>query len=153
MNQNYKSVHDGVHDVSKVVKWLEQVRKLDELINAKLAERQQLMDMGTKITSGQMDGMPHADGISDKVGNVAAKIADLTKETDAAWDRYIDQRAEVIRVLEELPANEYGVLHREYIRYMTQEAIAEDMGYSTVQIWRIKQSALRMLLKHVIVCN
>mgnify|MGYP003310467071 FL=1 len=58
----------------------------------------------------------------------------------------------MIATLEKLPAKEYGVLHREYIRYMTQEEIADDMHYSTVQIWRIKQNALE-LLKDVMKCN
>lgn len=138
--------------MEKVTQWLEQVRKLDELIKAKEAEYNQLMAMATKITP-EMTGMPHAGGVTDNVGNYGIKLAMKAQETNDAWDQYIDQREEVIRVLEQLPAKEYGVLHREYIRYMTQEAIADDMGYSTVQIWRIKQSGLRMLRKHVMKCN
>ena len=146
-----KSVHDGdfhrghiVDNLGQVIVWLEQVKKLDELINAKLAERSQLLDLGTKITP-ELTGMPHAGGVSDKVGNVAVKLGDLARETNEACDRYIDHKAAVIAVLEKLPANEYGVLHREYVRYMTQEEIAQDMGYSTVHIWRIKQKALNHL--------
>ena len=138
--------------MQKVIQWLERVRKLDELIKAKEAEYNQLMTMATNITP-EMTGMPHAGGVTDKVGNYAVKLAMKAEETNAAWDRYIDERDAVIRVLEQLPANEYGVLHREYIRYMTQEAIAEDMGYSRMQVWRIKQSALRMLQKHVTQCS
>lgn len=138
--------------MEKVIRWLEHVRKLDELIKAKEAEYNQLMTMATKITP-EMTGMPHAGGVTDKVGNYGIKLAMKAEETNAAWDRYIDERDSVIRVLEQLPAKEYGVLHREYIRYMTQEAIAEDMGYSTVQIWRIKQSGLQLLQKHVMQCN
>lgn len=130
--------------MENVVEWLESVKKLDELIVAKEVEYDQLMTMATKITP-VITGMPHGGGVTDKVGNYAIKLAQLAQETNAAWDRYIDQRSEVIRILEKLPANEYGVLHREYIRYMTQEDIARDMGYSTVQIWRIKQSALAIL--------
>ena len=130
--------------MQKVIEWLEQVKKLDELILAKEAERRQLWTLATRITP-QMTGMPHAGGVSDKVGNIAVKLAQVAHETDEACDRYIDQKNLVISVLEKLPANEYAVLHREYIRYMTQEAIAEDMGYSTVQIWRIKQNALKSL--------
>jgi DNA-directed RNA polymerase specialized sigma subunit len=141
----------GSDDVQKVIELLESVRKLDELIIAKEAERQQLWTAATRMTP-EMTGMPHAGGVTDKVGNIAVKLAMLAQETDAAWDRYIDQRSAVIALLEKLPANEYGVLHREYIRYMTQEAIARDMGYSTVQIWRIKQNALESL-KHVMKCN
>jgi hypothetical protein len=130
--------------VQNVIEWLESVKKLDELIAAKEVEREQLMTLATKITP-EITGMPFGGGVTDKVGNIGAKLAELARETDAAWDRYINQKAEVIRTLEKLPANEYGVLHREYIRYMTQEAIARDMGYSTVQIWRIKQKALEFL--------
>lgn len=135
---------ENEHAVRNVVEWLERVKKLDELIVAKEVEYDQLMTMATKITP-VITGMPHGGGVTDKVGNYAIKLAQLAQETNAAWDRYIDQRSEVIRILEKLPANEYGVLHREYIRYMTQEDIARDMGYSTVQIWRIKQSALAIL--------
>lgn len=130
--------------LENVIAWLENVKKLDELITAKEAEREQLWTLATKITP-EITGMPHGGGVTDKVGNIGAKLAQLARETNAAWDRYINQKAEVIRTLEKLPANEYGVLHREYIRYMTQEDIARDMGYSTVQIWRIKQKALAIL--------
>lgn len=137
--------------MEKVIEWLERIQKLDELIKAKEAEYNQLMTMATNITP-EMTGMPHAGGVTDKVGNYGIKLAMKAQETNAAWDRYIDERDAVIRVLERLPAKEYGVLHREYILYMTQEDIARAMNYSTVQIWRIKQNALR-LLKDVIGCN
>lgn len=130
--------------MNNVIEWLEQVQKLDQLITAKEAERIQLWALATRITP-EMTGMPHGGGVSDKVGEIATRLAMLMEETNAAWDRYINQRSEVIATLEKLPANEYGVLHREYIRYMTQDEIAKDMGYSRVQIWRIKQSALKIL--------
>lgn len=141
--ENVQGVHDGVHDVRA---WLESVKKLDELIAAKEAERIQLWEMATKITPTMHD-TPGGSGVSDKVGNIAVKLAQLIEETNAAWDRYIGQRTKVIKTLELLPANEYGVLHREYIRYMTQEEIARDMGYCTVHIWRIKKAALQRLAK------
>lgn len=134
-----------------VIRWLEQVRKLDEMILAKEAERERLWTLATRITP-EITGMPHGGGVTDKVGSLAAKLADLAQETDAAWDRYIDQRKQVISILERLPAMEYGVLHREYIRYMGTTQIAEDMHYSKVQIWRIKKNALK-LLKDEIQCN
>ena len=134
-----------------VIDFLESVKTLDELIMGKEAERQQLWTMATRIPP-QMTGMPHVGGMSDKVGNIAAKLAQLAEETDATWDKFIARRTAVIALLEKLPADEYGVLHREYVRYMTQEAIANDMGYSRMQVWRIKQDALRML-KHVMKCK
>lgn len=144
-NMSVQGVHDAVHDVQAVCDWLDQVKKLDELINAKLAERTQLMDMATKITQ-EMTGMPHGGGVSDKVGNVAAKLADLAKETDDLVDRYVDHRNLVIEILEKLPPMEYGALHRHFIQYMTWEQVAEDMGKSYMQVWRYKRSGLKMLV-------
>ena len=143
MNLGVQDVHDGVQDVQA---WLEHIRKLDELIRAKHAEYYQLLDMATRVTPS-FDGMPHGSGVSDKVGNIAVKLADLANETNRIWDYYIDQRNAAIAVLEKLPAAEYGVLHREYVQGKTQEVIASEMGYSTVQIWRIKQNAMELLKK------
>lgn len=144
---NVQGVHDGVQDV---LDWLKQVKMLDELIDAKVAERGQLLDLATKMTQN-MDGMPHAPGVSDKVGNVAVKLADLADETNKLVDTYVDHKNSVVAALMHLPAMEFGVLHRYFIRYMTMADIALDMGYSVMQVWRYKQSGLKHL-KDVIEC-
>lgn len=133
-----QGVHDAVQDE------LNEVRKLDELINAKLAERSQLWDMVTHITPN-MDGMPHGTDVTDKVGNIAAKLADLARETDALVDKYVDKRQRIITMLETLPAEEYGVMHRHYIQFISWNKIAREMNYSRMQVFRIKQKALRRL--------
>lgn len=123
---------------------------LDELVNAKLVERDQLWTMATKVTQG-MDGMPHGTGVSDKVGNIAVKLTALADDLDRIVDLYVDHKAAVVAELEKLPPEEYGALHRHYVRYMTWRDVAEDMGYCEVQIWRIKNKAFNRL-KHVIEC-
>lgn len=136
-----------------VIKWLEQVRKYDELIDCKLAEREQVWSRLTSVSLGEMDDMPHGKGgVSDPVGDGVVKLRMLAEEIDNLIDRYVDLKNDVIAVLQKLPVNEYGVLHRYYIRYMTLEQIAEDMGYCTVSIWRIKKNALKNL-EDVIECN
>lgn len=136
-----------------VCAWLENVKKLDELIEAKLAERAQAWAMATDITSKDSDGMPFAKGnISDQVGNGAVKLRMLEQEIDALVDKYVDYKKEVISALEKLPATEYGVLHRHYVRYMTLEQIGSDMGYCRSQVWRIKKKALKKL-EDAVECN
>lgn len=127
-----------------VISWLEKVRKLDELIDAKCAERDQLWALATKITP-EVSDMPHGGGVSDKVGNIAAKLADMAKELDGLVDQYVDYKQMVISVLEKLPAKEYGVLHRYYIQYMTWEQVAEDMGVCNMTVWRYWQKGLENL--------
>lgn len=129
-----------------VCEWLNQVRKLDELIDAKIVERDQLFAMATRMTPN-LDGMPHVKGtVSDPVGEAVVRLVAMGEEINKLIDRFVDQKKEVVRVLEQLPAKEYSVLHRYYIRYMTLEEIAADMNYSVMQIWRIKEKGLKMLL-------
>lgn len=123
-----------------VVAWLEHFAKLDELIEAKKAERERVREAAYN-TVGNMDGMPHAPGVADKVGSLAVKLAAAEEEIS----RYAEEKRRRIRILEMLPAAEYGVLHREYVRGLKQRQIAYEMGYSTVQVWRIGKRAKRRL--------
>lgn len=127
--------------------WLEQVRKLDQLINAKLAERDRLKEMATDISPRPMDGMPFDNtGVaSRKMENAVVRLIDLANDLNKLVDMYTKHKEKVVKALEQLPPNEYGVLHRHYIRYMTWDQVAEDMGYCTVQIWRIRKKALKNL--------
>lgn len=122
------------------VEFLEQIAMIDELIASNEAEIRELWDKATKKTSSA-DGMPRASGISDKVGDNAVKIVHLERKGDDLLRR----KESIKNVLMRLPAREYGVLHREYFRHMTQERIASEMGYCTVQVWRIKRRALKRL--------
>lgn len=127
--------------IQVVAEWFfEQIRKIDELIVGKKADRELLMDMATKITAG-MDGMPHGTDVADKVGNIASKMAALSSEIDALEER----REKFMAVLESLPPDEYGALHRHYIRGMTWEEVAEDMNVSIATAYRYRKSGLDML--------
>ena len=133
--------------------WLEQVRKLDQLINAKLAERDRLKEMATDISPRPMDGMPfdNTGVVSRKMENAVVRLIDLANDLNKLVEMYTNHKERVVKALEQLPAKEYGVLHRHYIRYMTWEQVAEDMGYSTMQVWRIRKKALKNL-QNVIEC-
>lgn len=127
--------------------WLDQVRQMDALIDAKLIERDRLLTLATSV-SMNLDGMPHGSGgTSDKVGNAACKLADLARETDELIDKYVDFKREVTRRLEKLPTDEYIVLHKHYIQGLSWGEIARSLSYSREQVWRIKVKGLKSL-KH-----
>ena len=130
-----------------VCKWLNSVEKLDQLIEAKMEERERLIEIATDISPKQSDGMPRSNtgNVSQRMQNAVCALVDLEKELDKLIDHYVDRKQKIVSAIEKLPPAQYGVLHRYYIRHMTLEAIAEDMGYSTVQIWRIKKKALENL--------
>lgn len=127
--------------------WLNQVRKLDQLIDAKLAEKQRLVALATDISPRPMDGIPFSNTgtVPQKMQNAVIDLIELAKEIDQLVAQYIEKKQEIVAVLEKLPEKEYSVLHRHYIRCMTWEQVAEDLGYSTVQVWRIKKRGLKNL--------
>lgn len=130
--------------------WLCGLRDLDELINAKIDERDQVLNMATKITPN-MDGMPHGSGVSDKVGNAAVKLADMANEINGLIDDLIEYKQQVNTALGKLSAEEQLVLHRLYLQGMSQVEIADLMGVCTMTVWRLKVKALENL-QNVMVC-
>lgn len=118
----------------------EEIAKINELVVGKKADKEMLMDIATRITAG-MDGMPHGSDVTDKVGNIAAKLATLSSEIEALEQR----RDKLMAILESLPPDEYGALHRHYIRGMTWEEVAEDMNISRTTVYRYRNSGLAML--------
>lgn len=134
--------------------YLNQVKMLDQLIDAKLAERVRLNEIATNISPKLPDGMPHSNTgmVSKTMENAIINLVMLEQEIDKLIDKYVNYKQEVISNLEKLSPIEYGVLHRYYIRYMTLEQIAEDMGYCRQQIWRLKKKGLENL-EDVIECN
>ena len=127
-----------------VVEWLENVEKLDALIEAKRREKKQLLELVTSITPGYSD-MPGGTDVSDRVGNGAVKLAMKEQEIDRAIEKHLEHKSRVIRALERLPAKEYAVLHRFYIQYMTLEKISEELGICYMTAWRRKESGIKKL--------
>lgn len=125
-----------------IYEWLERVAKYEEILNAKIAERNRVMSLATRITPS-MDGMPRpAGGVSDKVGNAAVKLASLSAETDALFQRYMKHKQAVTEALEQLPTNEFGALHRRYIQHMTWYEVAADMDKSCAQVFRYHREGI-----------
>lgn len=123
---------------------LESIKKLDELIDSKMAERDRIHALRIN-TVGSIDGVPRSSGITDKIGTLTVKLITLEEELDSLIDRYVDEKADIVTEIEGLPEREYGVIHRYYIRRMTLEQVAEDIGYCTSQVWRIKEKGIEIL--------
>lgn len=144
-------------DFVNVYEYLEQVKDADAKIDAKRAEEQELWAIATSMTQAN-DGMPHAPGVSDKVGNIIHKIIEAQNRTNEQIDRYIDIRDDVIRHIEMLPRKQYTVLHWLYVRkrdrreknqswYYTWNEVAENIGCSEQNISNIRKRAVRNLQK------
>jgi DNA-binding NarL/FixJ family response regulator len=137
--------------------YLEQVKSADALIEVKRAEERDLWSLATSMTQVN-DGMPHASGASDKVGNIIQKIIAQQERINAQIDRYIDIRDDVIRHIEQLPPKQYTILHWLYVRkrerrkpgqewYYTWREVAENLGITEQTVGNRRRRAVRNLQK------
>lgn len=140
-----------------VYEYLEQVKDADDRVESKRAEERELWALATSMTQAN-DGMPHAPGVSDKVGNIIQKIIAAQDRTNAEIDRYIDIRNDVIRHIEMLPTKQYKALHWLYVRkrerrnknqtwYYTWREVAENLGCSEQNLSNLRKRAVKNLQK------
>ena len=135
--------------------YLYQVKVLDSLIMNKIAEQEQLREMAEKITQAN-DGMPHGTGVSDKIGNAVSSLVDLQNEIAVLVVTFKGILEDVTKHIEMLPEEQYNIIHCKFIRkrkelgnhrswYHSWEEVAEIVGYSESQVYRIKKKAIRNL--------
>lgn len=130
-----------------VESWLLQIRRIDTMIDAKLAEKKRLREMASDITGKPYDGMPHTNTgqVTDRVADAVVKIVECEEQIDRLVQMYAEQKTEILAVLDVLPEREYKIMHLYYIIGETWEQIAQEIGYCETQVWRLKKSALRRL--------
>jgi hypothetical protein len=130
-------------DELKAERYLEQIRKSDARIDSKLVELYQLRCLATKVTAQMGSEVIQTSGVSDKVGNVTAKIVDLEAEINRLIDKFIDDKQERIKVIEQVDdALLYTILHKHYVQYKKFVTIAEEEHYTEVHISNKHQEAL-----------
>lgn len=133
--------------MKEIESWLSGIRRLDMMIAAKLEEKRRLREMASDITGKPYDGMPFTNTgqYSDKVAAAVIKIVECEEEIDRLVAMYAEQKNEILDVMEVLPEREYEVMHSYYILGNTWEQVADEVGKSGVQVWRLKNSALQRL--------
>lgn len=118
--------------------YLQQIRKIERLIYNKTVEKkhweQLTMELATNITanmggervqsSGSKQRMADTvDSGLDRVRRIQQRINELQAELDA-----------IIAVIEMLPSDQYDILHKVYVQYMSLKEVAAtgDKSYSWV---------------------
>lgn len=123
--------------------YLNQIGRIDRVINNKLAEIYQLKSMVCSIGVVADENKVQTSPEMDKLGSAVAKIVDLENEINCIIDKYRELRIEIVSKIERIDDEmQYQVLFSRYIERKTYEKIADDTGYSERQIIRIHKSAL-----------
>lgn len=131
---------------------------MDILINRKLeqvAELRSLLERVSKpLNPVKVQTSISVNGYTDTM----VKILDLERGIDADIDRYVDEKAEMMKVIDSLEDSRHiDLLYRRYFRSQTWEQIAVDMNYTWRHMHRLHSEALIALEKkmslNVIECH
>lgn len=131
--------------------YLEQVRRLDTMIQNKLIEKQQWMEIATSITANTDGERVQSSGAKEKMADAVIKCVDMEAEIDRLVDKLIDTKKEVIQTIEQLNSPiEYNLLHMRYIQYKSLQEIADyyrkDYGWATTTHGRALRSVENILV-------
>ena len=121
--------------------YLAQARYIDERIEARIAERDRLLETVSAARSPQLTGMP-AGGSKDWTDTVD-KAADLSAIIDADIKRLILLKWEIWKVIDAVEDVRYRTVLELYYRAgYTWERIAEKMHYDLRYVYKLHGRAL-----------
>lgn len=114
--------------------YLQQIEKIDKLIENKITEKEHWMSVATSTTTFSEGDRVQSSGSKQKMADAVCRYLSMEEEINAAIDRLIDLKQEVISTIEQLSLEEYDVLHKTYVQLMTLQevAIVKDKSYSWV---------------------
>lgn len=124
--------------------YLQQIRKLDILIDHK---NEQLCDLKLRVTSitPSYEGeRVRSSGSQDKLGETVTKIMMLKDEINSDIDQLVDLKREIMKIVDSLGNPEMiNLLYRRYFKYEKWEKIAYKMNYSIRGVHKLHGKALQ----------
>lgn len=133
-----------------------QIKKLDKMIENKLAEREHWLSMATSTTAAaapETGVRVQTSGSKQQMENAVARYIDIERDINECIDRLYDERKKIISVIEKLDVVQYDLLHKMYVgvrnkgkmEYMNLNQVAElyEKSYS----WATTMHGIA--LKHV----
>ena len=124
--------------------YLQQISRLDRMIQNKLAEISQLRELAMSVSAVKNEERVQTTPNFDKIGTAYCKIEEMEEKLDKLIDEYVDKKNLIISQIDKID-NEayYEILFARYIEKKTFEKIADEMTYSWRQVIRLHGRALQ----------
>lgn len=124
--------------------YLQQISRLDRMINNKLAEISQLRELAISVSAVKNEERVQTTPNFDKIGTTYCKIEEMEEKLDKLIDEFVDKKNLIISQIDKIE-NEtyYEILFARYIEKKTFEKIADEMTYSWRQVIRLHGRALQ----------
>lgn len=124
--------------------YLNQVGRLNRMINNKLIEIAQFKELACSISAIQTGERVQTTPNYDKIGTAYAKIDEMERKLDKLIDTYVDKKNHIIGQIDGIEDEMlYNILFARYIERKTFEKIATELEYSWRQIIRLHGKALK----------
>ena len=125
--------------------YLKQVRKLDNLIENKLAEREQWRAIAMSATQQMGGERVQTSSNPQRMADAITKYVGIEMEIDKLVDKFVDKKREIISTIEKLNQKEYDLLHKVYIQYYTLDEYAAKKEKSYSWVTTVHGRALKKL--------
>lgn len=125
--------------------YLNQISRLDRMIQNKLSEISQLRELTMSIQAVSYEEKTGPiNKKTDKIGNAFCKIEKMEEKLDKLIDEYVDKKNLIISQIDSIE-NEtyYEILFARYIEKKTFEKIADELTYSFRNVTRLHGRALQ----------
>ena len=124
--------------------YLQQISRLDRMINNKLSEISQLRELEISVSAVKNEERVQNTPNFDKIGTAYCKIEEMEEKLDKLIDEYVDKKNLIISQIDGIE-NEtyYEILFARYIEKKTFEKIADEMTYSFRNVTRLHGTALQ----------
>lgn len=117
----------------KAKEYLQQLKRLDTVINQKIKELGDLRSMSTSAggfdySKERVQSSPSGDAPFVKL---IGRIIDLEEEINAEIDAFVDKKHEIINQIQALKDDKFiDLLYKRYVEYKRLEVISVEMNYT-----------------------
>lgn len=124
--------------------YLNQIGRLNRMINNKLVEIQQLRIMSANISAINTEEKVISSPNYDKMGTAFVKLEEMEEKLDLMIDDFVEKKNHIISQIDGME-NElsYVILFSKYIERKSLEKIATELNYSYKSINRYHGTALK----------
>src|SRR5690606_7789663 len=120
-----------------------QVKRLDNIINAKLEQIEKLRAMSINISRVMSTDNIRSQENRSRIEKILVKIIDLEREVTNDIDRLVDLKREIMQKIDAMEDANYKVLLTlRYLNFKTWEEIAVEMGYTFQWVHQLHKRAL-----------
>ena len=126
--------------------YLEQAIYLDQRINSKLTQAENLRSLATKVTTVYSDTPHNPAPDCQRLEKTIAKIIDLENDINKDIDKLVDLKKEITETINSIPDLRHRtILEMRYLSFRTWEQIAVALSLDLRWVHRLHSKALQKI--------